>query len=485
MVKQLFPLVLLGLLAGLDPAHSKLPHVVLIVADDFGVGSVNAYGAPKELVRTPHLDRLAEKGMRFTNANTPGAICSPTRYALLTGRYAWRGPLPFGVVNLMEPLVVETDRPTLPKYMQKLGYQTAQIGKWHLGYGDAKRTDFTQPLAPGANEVGFDYHFGLPNNLDDAVGVWIENDGVYGLRSTKLSPYSKSFYGRPYLGLDAPQRVREEASQELISRAIDWIQRSARGQPEKPLFLYFATAAVHHPIEPSERMRGASGCGAYGDFIQDLDASVGRIVEALEYEGLMDDTLLVFTADNGADVPRNDKTRPENQAVQAGLAPNGVHRGDKHTIYEGGVRVPLLVRWDGQVAAGSVSDRMVNIVDLFATLVECVSGRTPLADHAPDSISFASTLAGQDQEPRPAMVSSNAAGLHALRLGPWKYIDDEFPEGTPEALQKSNRSQAERALFHLENDPSEGDNVIAEHPEIAERMEAMLQELREEPTRRP
>jgi arylsulfatase A len=465
-------------------AEPTKPNVVLILADDFGYGSLNAYGAPEELVRTPNLNRLSQAGMRFTDASVPGSICSPTRYALLTGRYAWRGPLPFGVVNVYDPMVVETDRMTLPKYFQKLGYQTAHVGKWHLGYTDQEPpVDYTGKLTPGPNDVGFDYHFGLPQNLDDMLRVWIEDDGVHGLRSKKLSPYAKSFYGGQYAGLDAPQRSREEAGAYMTEKAIEWIKQTHRSSPDQPFFLYFGTAATHHPIVPSEQMRGASDCGAYGDFIQDLDLSVGRIVDALEYEGIAGETLIIFTSDNGADIPTNNKMRPENQAIRAGLDLNGMYRGDKHTIYEGGTRVPLIVRWDDKVGAGTVSDRMVNIVDLYSTLVEAVSGQVPTADEAPDSISFAPTLSGKAQSARPPMITSNVAGLHAIREGKWKYIDGTFPEGVPEGMRRNSKTQAQPALYNLEKDPSESANLIADYPELVERIRAVLERYRAETTR--
>ncbi len=478
---------LLTLILALLPAAFAKPNIVLIMADDFGYGSINAYGAPEALVRTPGLNRLAAEGMRFTNANTPGSICSPTRYALLTGQYAWRGPLRFGVVNVDDPMIVETDRTTLPKYLQKLGYQTAQVGKWHLGYGDKFPADFTGKLTPGPNDVGFDYHFGLPQNLDDKLRVWIENDRVFGLRSRKLSPYGKSFYGAPYVGLDAPQRSREEASAYMTDKAIEWIQQTNRNAPDKPFFLYFAPAATHHPIVPSETMRGASGCGAYGDFIQDLDLSVSRLVDALVYEGIADETIIIFTADNGGDIPvkqPDQPERPENQARSAGLKANGIFRGDKHTIYEGGARVPLIVRWHGKVAPDTVSDRMVNIVDLYATLAEAINGKLPSPKEAPDSISFAPTLLGKQQKPRPPMITSNVSGLLALRDGKWKFIDGKYPEGIPQFFIDSTREQSEPALYNLEDDPSETTNLISQHPEIVKRMQQTLDDYRERITRR-
>ena len=451
------------------------PNIVVFMADDFGSGCINAYGAPEELVKTPHLNRLAEDGMRFTNANTPASICSPTRYALLTGRYAWRGPLPYGVVNVFDTLVVETDRTTLPKYLQEQGYATAQIGKWHLGYGAGKRAEFTEKLTPGPNDIGFDYHFGLPQNLDDMLRVWIENDGVYGLRSKKTSAYAKCFYGKPYVGIDAPQRNREEASEFLTAKAVDWLKQTNRN---KPFFLYFASPATHHPIVPSERMRGKSNCGAYGDFIQDLDWSFGQLVAALEQMGVMDNTVILFTADNGSDIP-GDKTRPEGQAIGAGLKLNSIYRGDKHTIYEGGGRVPLMVRWDGKVKAGAVNNRMVNIVDVFATVADLVNGKLVTVPDAEDSSSFALSLLGKQQPQRKPMVGTNAAGIQAVRSGKWKYTDGVFPDSAPDSLRKAFRKEAVPALYNLEEDPGEEKNVIDEYPEVVRQLQAALDSYRD------
>lgn len=355
-----------------------------------------------------------------------------------------------------------------------MGYSTAQIGKWHLGYGDRRPAVFTEKLTPGPNDLGFDYHFGLPQNLDDMLRVWIENDGVHGLRSDKLSPYAKSFYGQPYVGLDAPQRSREEASEFLTEKAVEWLGAQDKG---KPFFLYFASPATHHPIVPSERMRGKSNCGAYGDFIQDLDWSFGRIVQALDGMGVLDDTIIVFTSDNGGDIP-NEETRPEGQAIKAGLKPNGGYRGDKHTIYEGGARVPLMVQWNGKVPAGKVSDRMVSIADLFATLADVVNGKSVTVPDAIDSSSFAPTLAGKKQPVRKPMVSTNAGGLQAIRSGKWKYIDGTFPETAPQGLRNTFKKEAEPALYDLSKDPAEKRNVIADHPEVVQELQAVLADYR-------
>lgn len=480
-----------GILAGVLMSHLSFadevisfPNILLIVADDFGVGSINAYGAPSDLVRTPNLNRLTEEGMRFSNANAPASVCSPTRYALLTGRYAWRGPFPYGVHDPFEPASFDAGQSTIASLLQFKGYRTASIGKWHLGYGTPDEgqdhVDFTKPLYPGPNDVGFDYHFGIPQNLDDGHRVWIENNGVYGLRSSKISSYGKSFYGGLYTGFDAPQRSREEAMGTVTDRAIEWIRSECRKESARPFFLYFAPPAVHHPIVPSETMRGTSGCGAYGDFIHDLDWSVGRLIDTLAYEGILNDTLIIFTADNGGDLS-GDKNKPEIQARTAGLLANGPQRGDKHTIYEGGLRIPLIVRWPGRVEAGSISDHMVNLIDLYATFSEMLGHRPLTKGEAPDSISFLPTLLGQAQPARKPMVCNNVAGILALRDGSWKYIEGKFPDSLPQTDGRRNafQSEAQPALYNLEADPAEQNNLIAEFPEKVSRMQEILNKYRD------
>ena len=272
-----FSLLLFGAL-NLFSEEASAPNIVVILADDLGWGSVTAYGADESLIRTPHIDRLAAEGTRFTNAYTTGSVCSPTRYALLTGRYSWRTAMKRGVINTNGSLLIDPRTPTVASWLQEQGYQTAQIGKWHLGYRAEQKKDLRGALTPGPNNVGFDYHFAVPNNMDDLHKVYVENDHIYGLRSDRLSPYGKSFYGRPYIGYDAPQRITTQVTDTLTDRAIDWIDQR---DPAKPFFLYFAHVAVHHPITPSERMRGTSAAGAYGDFIHDVDYSVGQIHQAL------------------------------------------------------------------------------------------------------------------------------------------------------------------------------------------------------------
>jgi len=457
--------------AGKSPKRNSRPNIVFILADDFGYSSLNSYGADKNLVRTPHIDQIADAGMRFTQAYTPASICSPTRYGFLTGRYPWRTSLKSGVVNLKDPLLPNPDRVTIADWLKERGYNTAAIGKWHLGYGEGqrgRRINFTEKWSPGPLDLGFDYHFGVPQNHGDNFGVYIENDHIYGLRSKKVQPYSKSFYGHQYMGFDAPQRENKNVMADLTKKTVEWLKQQSK---HKPFFLYFAAVAVHHPITPSDYMRGLSDCGPYGDFIQDLDRSTGRILETLKYMNLMDDTIVIFSSDNGGDIPRNDPSRPENQAIRHGLEINGKLRGDKHTIWEGGTKVPFIVSWPGKVKENTVSNNMINLIDIFATVCEITDGKLPDSkDVAPDSFSFLpSLLQSKKTHERISMITADAKGMHAIRKGSWKYIENTSPQG-----KKEGKAQ----LYDLANDPSENVDLYDKKPEIVKELSDELDRIR-------
>ena len=280
--------------------------------------------------------------MKFTNAYTTGSVCTPTRYALMTGQYSWRTILKKGVVNMNDPALIDVNRKTLPKYMQSLGYKTAMVGKWHLGFKEKKFNNLLGNIYPAPTDYGLDYSFALPNNLDDGHKVYIENNKIYGLRSDKISPYGKSFYGKQYKGYDAPQRVTEQVTDDLTNKSIEWMKSLDKDQP---FFLYYAAAAVHHPIVPSPQMRGKSNAGAYGDFIQDIDRSLGDLIAFLEERGIRENTIIIFASDNGGDIPKKKDVMPENFAINKGLQINGDYKGDKHTIWDGGFRIPFIVNY--------------------------------------------------------------------------------------------------------------------------------------------
>lgn len=455
-------------------ASPSKPNIVIILADDLGFGSLNCYGADEAHVRTPHMDRLAREGRRFTDANTPSSVCSPTRYGLLTGRYDWRTDKKAGVLNTNDPLHIKTSRPTIASILKAEGYRTAAIGKWHLGYGSGK-VDFSKPLSPGPLDIGFDYHFAVPQNHGDASGVYVRNRAVVGLRSDRVVPVGKSAYGRDYFGIDAPQRVDEEVMEVLTTDAVNWLERQTS---ETPFFLYFAPVAVHFPYTPSDKTKGSSGTGLYGDWVHELDRSVGRILDAIDRMGATDDTLLVFTSDNGG-VLMSEGERPEAVAYRAGLRCNGEWRGRKHSIYEGGFRVPFMVRWPGRVPAGTSSDETINLVDLFATL-SAVVGRPALSEEGVAEDSFnvlPSWLEGPGSTPiRPSMIVHSPNGNFAIRRGPWKYIEGK---ASPALKKTPQKSELFAQLYNLEGDPGETNNLLGEYPEIADNMASLLTKLRE------
>ncbi len=457
-------------------AQSKKPNVIFILADDFGYGSVNCYGADKSLLRTPYIDNLAEAGMRFTHAHTPASICSPTRYGFLTGRYPWRSSMKFGVVNPDGALLPNPERITIADILKEKGYNTAAIGKWHLGYGNKQHCEFTDKLTPGPLDLGFDYHFAVPQNHGDYWGVYVENDEIYGLRSKNAHPYSRTYYGKPYKGFDAPQRVNRDVMDDLTNKSVEWLKQQSA---DTPFFLYFAAVAVHRPITPSAYMRGVSNCGPYGDFIQDVDLSVGRIIEVLKYLNLYENTIIIFSSDNGGVIPENKPEDEESQAIEYGLKINGNLKGRKHTIWEGGTNVPFIVTWPGKVEKGSVSEDLVNLTDIFATVSEITGDGLPKnKDVAPDSFSFLpSLLKKENTNPRISMVTADAKGMHAVRKGNWKYIDNTPPEGFPE--NKMNQFKNEKPqLYNLVDDPGERNNLYDKYPEKARELLEELNNIR-------
>ncbi len=482
------PLILLcALAAPAQLAHAVAaqnkykPNIIVILADDLGYGSLNSYGADPKLVRTPNIDRLAKEGRRFTDATTTSAVCSPTRYALLTGRYAWRTSLKRGVLGHV-PLHIETTRPTLASLLKKHGYQNAAIGKWHLGYGSAPKIDYTAPLKPGPLEIGFDHHFGVPHNHGDIAGVYIENHGVFGLRSTKVFPIEKeSYYGPKFLGLDAPQREDDEVTETLTDKAIAWI---AGRDPRKPFFLYFAPVAVHEPVTPSKRTAGSSAAGPYGDWIHELDRSVGRLLDAVDKRGLTKDTLVVFTSDNGGAVHHLGRAAAvRHKAIDAGLKISGDWRGGKQSVYEGGCRVPYLVRWPGRIPAGSVSSETISLVDTYATLAALMNETLPTKGGAvQDGYNILPAWMGKRTRgaARPYVINQAGDGTFSIRDGRWKWIEGQ-PAQTPSGRDRDVLAEhVSPQLYDLSVDPAETNDVTGGHPEIVKRLYALLQAVKEQ-----
>jgi arylsulfatase A-like enzyme len=494
---------LLCLLLTLTASAANQPNIIVILADDYGYGSAGCYGADPKLVRTPAIDRLAAEGRRFTDGNTTSSVCSPTRYSLLTGRYCWRTTLKHEVLGTFSPLHIEPTRVNLASMLKQKGYRTASVGKWHLGYGkeneDPKwRTEYKAELSPGPLDIGFDYHFGVPSNHGDLTGVYVENRFVYGLRSGQIPAGMKlagpaadsddyqATYGQEdtengranILEIDAPRRKKERVMKVLTDKATDWLEAQPKDQP---FFLYFAPVAVHNPITPDKDLAGKSAAGPYGDWIHELDQSVGRILATLDKMGATKDTLVLFTSDNGG------VFRPENErllqttAIKAGLKINGTLRGSKHDVWEGGFKVPFIARWPGKVPAGSTAPQMVSIVDILATTAEIVGTPLPTKEvGAEDSRSFLPVLTGAaDAKGREDMIIHSADGVFAVRKGRWKWIEGVPVEEIKDGVRKTRKDQFHSQLYDTVADPAETKDVSAEHPEVVAELRDLLRRYRD------
>ena len=447
----------------------KKPNIIVFIADDFGYGSTNVYGASEELIKTPNINKLAKEGVKFTNAYTTGSVCTPTRYALMTGQYSWRTKLKKGVVNMNDPALIDVKRKTLPKYMQSLGYKTAMVGKWHLGFKEKKFNNLLGNIYPAPTDYGLDYSFALPNNLDDGHKVYIENNKIYGLRSDKISPYGKSFYGKQYKGYDAPQRVTEQVTNDLTSKSIEWMKSLDKDQP---FFLYYAAAAVHHPIVPSPQMRGKSNAGAYGDFIQDIDRSLGDLIAFLEERGLRENTIIIFASDNGGDIPRKKNlVMPENFAINKGLQINGDYKGDKHTIWDGGFRIPFIVNHPKKIKEDKTSNVTISTIDIYGFLADYIGNNKGLdLEDAPDSYSFKKALLKPNKfYERPPLVHRDAQGRKAIRFEGWKFIEEKNKD--------TNKKMNAEMLFSLTKDKKESTNLAKTETAVVNKAKNYLSKI--------
>jgi arylsulfatase A len=478
------------------------PNIIVILADDLGYGSLNSYGASRELIQTPNIDSLAENGVRFTDAYAPSSVCSPTRYGLLMGRYPWRTEKKAGVVHVNQPLWPSQERMSLSKWLKADGYATATIGKWHLGYGTKDHSEaieeWINTMVPGPEALGFDYSFNVPQNHGDQTGVYFENgkivgfDGenqLVGLRSTDKKNYGSTTYkwrdgsSKKFFGFDVPQRVDERVTDQITTRAIDWMEQQVE-KDEQPFFLFFTPVAVHNPITPSVNTSGTSRAGPYGDFIHDLDNSIGRILDSLEQMGIADNTIIIFTSDNGGATPGNDTM--QRLAIRSGLAINGLLRGGKASIWEGGTRVPLIVQIPNAThdPGLKISDTLVNLTDIFATLVDLVGNDTALPYWvAPDSISFLPVILSDDTQAKPlrtSTVTANHAGVLAIRSGDWKWVE-RLPDGFDKmrGIAAPGGDQTLPQLYNLRESIEEKTDVSSDYPQIVEQLRQELEAIRE------
>ncbi len=491
-------LLALVLCLPLSVAAADTPNIIVILADDYGYGSAGCYGADGKLVRTPNIDRLAKEGRRFTDGNTTSSVCSPTRYSVLTGRYCWRTSLTHEVLSTFAPLHIETTRLNMASLLKKHGYQTAAVGKWHLGYGSSDgapkwRPDYSAELSPGPLDIGFDYHFGVPSNHGDLTGVFVENRFVYGLRSGTIpsgmkiagpvpdDDNFKATYGpedtesgkATILAIDAPRRKNERVMAELTTKATTWIERQDRS---KPFFLYFTPVAVHKPVTPDKDLAGRSAAGLFGDWIHELDRSVGRVLDTLDKLDAAKNTLIIFSSDNGGVKEPARADSLQTKALNAGLAVNGALRGGKHHVWEGGFKVPFIVRWPGKAPAGSVSNEMVSLADILATTAAIVGDTLPPASKAAeDSYNMLPAILGDSASPiRRDMIVHSSDGVFAIRKGSWKWIEGVPVDDIKAGVRKSRADEFRPQLYNTHDDPAETKDVSAAHPEIVRELKALL-----------
>jgi len=464
-------------------ADAAKPNIVVILADDYGWGSSTCYGA-KDL-KTPNLDRLAREGRRFTNAYAPGSVCSPSRYGLMTGRYYWRTAIKDGeVLTPTAPLHIEPSRVTLASLCKAQGYLTGAVGKWHLGFQTGvAETDWNQSLQPGPRAVGFDYFYGLGGNPSNGPHAFIEDENIIGrIPGEKVVVASSGAKGTT-TGI-REQRVVDRIMENITAQATGWLEANHAA----PFFLYFAPNAVHGPIAPNPRFTG-SPYGSYGDFIHELDWSVGQVLASLDRLKLAENTLLIFTSDNGGIVePGNGNT---GKAMEAGLAINGHLRGGKHTEYEGGFREPFIVRWPGRVPAGTVSDQVIGLPDVLATLAAVLKVSLPKGA-AEDSFNVlrAFTESTPGAPVRDHFIMQASDGTYALRLGDWRLIERV---GAPKFERRPAAKTAKKAhdgpqhdeLFNLKDDPSETKDLSATHADQVAKMKSLLAAARDRSFTRP
>jgi arylsulfatase A-like enzyme len=483
-------------------ASENHPNIVFILADDMGYGDL-ACQNPDSKIPTPHLDSLAKEGVRFTDAHSPSAVCTPTRYGLLTGRYAWRTPLKSGVLWPWDGPLIEQGRLTVGGLLKKNDYTTACIGKWHLGWDwstkdgsrmndqiaigkydtkirDAfgKKIDFSRPARNGPVARGFDYYFG-----DDVPNFppycFIENDHTEGL---PIEEKPEEMFGHP-----GPMRKGwklDEVMPRLTQKAVDFIKAPPGSKPfhkaeGRPFFLYFSLTAPHTPIAPAEAFKGKSKAGGYGDFVHQVDWTVGQVMKALEETGQAGNTLLIFTSDNGSPGrDGSDMNGAVNSVRRFGHNPSHIYRGIKADVWDGGHRVPFIARWPRRVRPGSVCDEPVCHVDLMATCA-AILGQTLPAGAGEDSHDILPALMGQKREKpiREAIIHHSGNGMFAVRQGKWKLI---LGRGSGGWSGKGGEGDPHVQLYDMAGDPSETKNLCNEHPDIVKSLSALLEKYRKE-----
>jgi arylsulfatase A-like enzyme len=477
-------LLTFGLAASLTAAAQNKPNTVYILTDDLGYGDLKCLN-PNSQIPTTNMDRLSKEGVIFTNVHSNSAVSSPTRYGILCGRYAFRSTLKKGVLGGYSEPLIEKSRATAPQILQKAGYQTAIIGKWHLGleWGISKTlkpqldsnnkvvpgstVDYSLPLTDTPNDHGFDYSYIIPASLDMNPYVYIENRKVENPKMKMMAGSSspRGVFWRK--GLASADFDITQTLDHFSDRAINYIEKY---KSPKPFFLYVTLPSPHTPWLPGAKFQGKSGAGTYGDYVCHVDDVVGRILDAIDKKGLKENTIVIFTSDNGADWKAGDKEAfPLHNA-------NYIFKGEKSDIWDGGHHIPFLVRWPKVAKKGTVNQDLICLTDFFSTCVE-LTGQTIEPGAGEDSFSMLSAIKGTStpKTSRTEMIHHSINGMFALRSGKWKFVDGNGSGGW---TKEANPDKFEGQLYDMVNDPQEKVNLYASMPDVVKKLRARLNEIK-------
>ena len=455
------------------------PNIIFIMADDMGYGDVQALN-PKSKIPTPHLNRMAAEGMTFTDGHSNSAVCTPTRYGVITGQYAWRSSKKTGVLNGYSEPLIKPERQCIADVLKTVGYKTACIGKWHLGLGWVKeegRIDFTKALTSTPNDNGFDYSFVIPASLDFPPYVYIRNRNV--TEPEWVEQPAVKFPGYLRKGERSKALIMEDCLDDLTKEAVKYIEEQA-ATPD-PFFLYFPLTAPHKPALPHRRFAGKSGLGPYGDFIIQTDWTVGEVLKAVERAGIDENTLVIYSSDNGSYMYRQtDGSNHVDDPTVQGYLPeqhtaNGPLRGTKADIWEAGHRVPFFAWWPGTVRSGGRCADTITHTDLFKTFAD-IAGAKVEKGMGRDSYSFYPQLQGKFTRQRPPVIHHSGSGMFAIRSGKWKLI---LGTGSGGREQPRGKKWAKPyMLFDLSKDLGERHDVAARFPEVVSELEQVCLKIK-------
>ncbi|MEJ6644794.1 MAG: arylsulfatase [Akkermansiaceae bacterium] len=475
-----FLALLFGLTAFSSRAAEK-PNVIFVLADDLGIGDVSPTN-PACKIKTPHLQKMADEGITFLDAHSSSAVCTPTRYGLLTGRYNWRSRLASGVLGGTSKHLIPAERATVGHLLGKAGYHTQMIGKWHLGWDWAKtdkkegkwqNIDFSQPVQNGPDINGFDGYYGHCGSLDMAPYVWVDS-GKPTMIPERQEGVTKQQdpYGWYRKGPISDDFVINDVLPHLFEKSINYVKaHAADSKNGKPFFLYLPLPAPHTPIVPVPPFKGASGLNPYADFVMQVDHHMGQLLASLKEAGIDDNTIVFFTSDNGCSPEGNfDALKKHNHD------PSGGYRGHKADIYEGGHRVPFIVRWPSKIKGGQKTDALACLTDFYATMQD-LTGQAVEDKGGEDSFSLLPVFEGKAQSARRSLISHSIGGSFSIRQGGWKLCLSSGSGGwsAPSEAAAKKKGLPPLQLFHLKEDRAEQKNLIVEHPEKVNLLLNLLQ----------